>query len=97
MGKTGSLLGEYQKNACYFKFLHLEIFAWEGIQEKKDEEAAKRQGFQDDVDARDYVMKCGTEHWLKLKNWNLVNKKLTGKENRVLDFTINYPHKPPLR
>lgn len=62
---------------------------------KKDEAAAKGQGFQDHVDARLSVMERGTEHWLKLKDWNLVNKKLTGKEAGVLDFTINYPHKPP--
>jgi len=62
---------------------------------KKDEAAARGQGFQDHVDARLYVMERGTEHWLKLKDWNLVNKKLTGKETGVLDYTINYPHKPP--
>ena len=103
--EAGANLGEWtKKEGCWQNIKKMPVTLDPDImpylidrktKEEKQKQAAKGQGFQDFVDARIYVTEQGSEHWLKLKDWNLVNKKLTGKETGVLDFTINYPHKPP--
>ena len=103
--EAGANLGEWtKKEGCWQNIKKMPVTLDPDImpylidrktKEEKQKQAAKGQGFQDFVDARIYVIKQGTAHWQKLKDWNLINKKLTEKEAGVIDYTIRNPQTPP--
>jgi hypothetical protein len=103
--EAGANLGEWtKKEGCWQNIKKMPVTLNPDImpylidrktKEEKQKQAAKGQGFQDFVDARIYVIEQGAAHWQKLKDWNLINKKLTEKETGVIDYTIKNPQTPP--
>lgn len=62
---------------------------------EQDKDAAYVQDIQNDIHAQAYVVERGAEHWMKLRDWNTTNRKLTSKEMGILEIACSIPRRIP--
>lgn len=62
---------------------------------EQDKEAVYVQDIQDGIHVQTYVFNLGADHWLKLREWNNIARRLTEKEIGVLDVACAIPKKVP--
>lgn len=75
---------------CVNKYLITEVTTKE-----RESNAKRNQGYQDKINARIYVVEKGSDHWIKLLEWNEQNKKLTPTEKGILEIACYKPYSPP--
>ena len=62
---------------------------------KVEKEAGKAQVIMDGIQAQTYVVQKGAAHWIRLRDWNESNRKLSPREMGILDVACAIPRKLP--
>lgn len=60
-----------------------------------EKQAEKNQVIQDGIQAQTYVVQKGAAHWIRLREWNEANRKLSPREMGILDYACAIPRKLP--
>lgn len=60
-----------------------------------ERDAGKKQALQDGIHAQTYVVQKGAAHWVKLREWNEVHRKLSPMEMGILDTACALPRRIP--
>jgi hypothetical protein len=60
-----------------------------------EREAGRTQVIQDGIQAQTYVVQKGAAHWIRLRDWNVINRKLGPRELGILEVACAMPRKLP--
>jgi hypothetical protein len=103
-GITSNVSEWAKKELCWDKIREISIaldpevkaFLIDPEQSKElEKEGERTQDIQDSIHAQTYVYEKGADHWVKLREWNHANRKLSPREMGILNTACSIPRKIP--
>ena len=103
-GKTSNISEWAKSNECWQlvaadpKVLgneFLEYFIHTETVRERERDGTRNQIIEDSIHALTYVVERGADYWIRLRDWNTTNRKLTPKEMGILDTACLMPRKLP--